>query len=348
MKRRVTWCQKLDDDLSSARMTVTPLLIGFQDLAEQANAAVTGMDFRFLFDERRQVFHIGYNASTEQLDPSYYDLLASEARIASLIAIAKGDVPQSHWQHLGRPVTKVNGKQVLLSWSGTMFEYLMPALFTKNYAGTFLSDSCYAALDAQVSYGQEQQVPWGISESGYFAFDVNLNYQYRAFGVPDLGYKRDLPDDLVIAPYASLIGLSLQPQAVLENMAHLEQLNMLGRFGFYEALDYTKTRLPAGQAHAIVQSYMAHHQGMILLAACNYLSDDVMVQRFHADEHIQSVELLLQEKIPQNPPIEYPHPDEPADLPERVRARSTVSRGACLSTVPFRRRMYFHRAIPAC
>jgi cyclic beta-1,2-glucan synthetase len=312
------WCQKLDDDLSTARMTVTPLLIGFRGLAEQANAVVTGMDFRFLFDERRQVFHIGYNASTEQLDPSYYDLLASEARIASLIAIAKGDVPPSHWQHLGRPVTKVNGKQVLLSWSGTMFEYLMPTLFIKNYAGTFLSDSCYAALDAQISYGQEQQVPWGISESGYVAFDVNLNYQYRAFGVPDLGYKRELHDDLVIAPYASLLGLSLQPQAVLENMAHLEQLNMLGRFGFYEALDYTNTRLSAGQTHAIVQSYMAHHQGMILMAACNYLSNDVMVQRFHADEHIQSVELLLQEKIPQNPPIEYPHPDEPVDLSEGV------------------------------
>jgi cyclic beta-1,2-glucan synthetase len=318
------WCQKLELDLSSARMTVTSLLIGFRDLAGQANAAVTGMDFRFLFDEHHQVFHIGYNTSTEQLDPSYYDLLASEARIASLIAIAKGDVPQSHWQHLGRPVTKVNGKQVLLSWNGTMFEYLMPALFTKNYAGTFLSDSCYAALEAQVSYGQEQHVPWGISESGYFAFDVNMNYQYRAFGVPDLGYKRELHDDLVIAPYASLLGLSLQPQAVLKNMAHLEQLNMLGRFGFYEALDYTKTRLPAGQAHAIVQSYLAHHQGMILMAACNYLSDDVMVQRFHADEHIQSVELLLQEKIPQNPPVEYPHPDEPLDLPQVVHSVSSA------------------------
>jgi len=226
------WCQKLDDGLSAARMTVKSLLIGFQDLAEQAKSAVTGMNFRFLFNGRSQVFHIGYNASTESLDPSYYDLLASEARITSLIAIAKGDVPQSHWQHLGRPVTKVNGKQVLLSWSGTMFEYLMPALFTKNYPGTFLSDSCYAALETQLRYGREHQVPWGISESGYFAFDVNLNYQYRAFGVPDLGYKRDLPDDLVIAPYASLLGLSLLPQAVLENMAHLEQLDMLGRFGF--------------------------------------------------------------------------------------------------------------------
>jgi cyclic beta-1,2-glucan synthetase len=314
------WCQKLESDLSSAQMAVRPLLIGFRDLAGQANAAVTGMDFRFLFSQRRQVFHIGYNVSTEQLDPSYYDLLASEARIASLIAIAKGDVPQSHWQHLGRPVTEVNGKQVLLSWSGTMFEYLMPTLFARNYAGTFLSESCYAALEAQVIYGKEQKVPWGISESGYYAFDLNLNYQYRAFGVPDLGYKRDLPEDLVVTPYASLLGLSLQPQAVLKNMAHLEQLNLLGRFGFYEALDYTKTRLPVSQTHATVQSYMAHHQGMILLAACNYLSDDIMIQRFHADEHIQSVELLLQEKIPQNPPIEYPHPDEPADLPEGIRA----------------------------
>ena len=316
----LAWCQKLDDGLSAAGLTVKSLLDGFQDLAERANSAVTGMDFCFLFDARRQVFRIGYNATTEQLDTSYYDLLASEARIASLIAIAKGDVPQSHWQHLGRPVTKVNGKQVLLSWNGTMFEYLMPALFIKNYAGTFLSDSCYAALEAQESYGREHKVPWGISESGYFAFDVNLNYQYRAFGVPDLGYRRDLPDDLVVAPYASLLGLSLQPPAVLENMAHLEQLNMRGRFGFYEALDYTKTRLPTGRAYARVQSYMAHHQGMILLAACNYLSKDVMVKRFHADERIQSVELLLQEKIPQNPPIEYPHPDETAVLPAKIRS----------------------------
>ncbi len=313
------WCQNLEDDLSSAHLTITPLLIGFRDLAAQANAAITAMDFRFLFNEHRQLFHIGYTPSAERLDPSYYDLLASESRIASLIAIAKGDVPQSHWQHLGRPVTEINGKQVLLSWSGTMFEYLMPTLFAKNYAGTFLSDSCYAALDAQESYGQEQQVPWGISESGYYAFDLDQHYQYRAFGVPTLGYKRDLPDDLVISPYASLMGLSLQPQAVLENMARLEKLNMLGRFGFYEALDYTKTRLLTGQTHATVQSYMAHHQGMILMAACNFLLDDVMVERFHADEHIQSVELLLQEKIPENPPLEFPHTDEPADLVEGVR-----------------------------
>jgi cyclic beta-1,2-glucan synthetase len=312
------WCQKLEDDLLTAQMSVTPLLIGFQGLADEANTMVNNMDFRFLFNEHRQVFHIGYNVGTEQLDPSFYDLLASEARIASLVAIAKGDVPQSHWQHLGRPVTQVKGEQVLLSWSGTMFEYLMPTLFTKNYPGTFLSDSCYTALDAQVHYGREKKVPWGVSESGYYAFDVNLNYQYQAFGVPNLGYKRESHDDLVITPYASLIGLSLRPQTILKNMAHLEELNMLGRFGFYESLDYTKTRIPEGQPYAIVKSYMAHHQGMILVAAANYLLDDVTVKHFHADAHIQSVELLLQEKIPPNPHIEYPHPEEPVEVPDGI------------------------------
>jgi cyclic beta-1,2-glucan synthetase len=319
------WCQTLDEDLSSARMTVTPMLIGFRDLAEQAKAVVLGMDFHFLFDERRQVFHIGYNAAREKLDDSYYDLLASEARIASLVAIAKGDVPQSHWLHLGRPVTKVNGKQVLLSWSGTMFEYLMPVLFTKIFEGTFLFDSCFAALDAQIGYGHENHVPWGVSESGYFAMDASQNYQYRAFGIPDLGYKRDLPDNLVVAPYASMLGLSLQPQMVLNNLTRLQDLNMLGRFGLYEAIDYTQARLHLNQKYAIVQSYMAHHQGMILLAACNSLMQNVMIRRFHADERIQSIELLLQEKIPQNPHIEYPHPDEPLDLPLAKRSVNSAA-----------------------
>jgi cyclic beta-1,2-glucan synthetase len=308
------WCQRLDDDLSSARMAVGPLLISYSDLAGQVNAIVNAMDFKFLFDEQRQVFHIGYNASTERLDTSYYDLLASEARIASLIAIAKGDVPQSHWLHLGRPITKVDGKLILLSWSGTMFEYLMPGLLIKNYEGTFLSDSCYAAIDAQRSYAQHKHIPWGISESGYLALDANLNYQYRAFGVPDLGIKRDVPKDLVVAPYASLLGLSLQPQAVLANMTRLENLHMLGRFGFYEAIDYTETHLPSEKQPAAVQSYMAHHQGMILLAVCNYFSKDGMVRRFHADERVRSIELLLQEKIPQDPHIEYPHPEETVEL----------------------------------
>ncbi len=308
------WCRKLDEDLSSARMTVGPLLISYSDLAGQANAIVNAMDFKFLFNEQRHVFHIGYNASTESLDGSYYDLLASEARTASLIAIAKGDVPQSHWLHLGRPITRVDGKLIMLSWSGTMFEYLMPDLLIKNYEGTFLSESCYAAVSVQISYAQQNHIPWGISESGYLAFDPNMNYQYRAFGVPDLGINREIRANLVVAPYASLLGLALQPQEVMANITRLENLHMIGRFGLYEAIDYTKTHLPPGEQYAIVQSYMAHHQGMILLAACNYLSKDVMVHRFHADERVQSIELLLQEKIPQNPHIEYPHPDDTVDL----------------------------------
>ena len=315
-----TWCQKLDQDLSSARMTVGPLLISYSELAGQANAIVNAMDFKFLFNEQRQVFHIGYNASTETLDGSYYDLLASEARTAGLIAIAKGDVPQNHWLHLGRPITKVDGKLIMLSWSGTMFEYLMPDLLIKNYGGTFLSDSCYAALAVQISYAQQNHIPWGISESGYLAFDSNMNYQYRAFGVPDLGINRDIPEDLVVAPYASLLGLSLQPQEVMANVTHLENLHMLGRFGLYEAIDYTKTHLPPGEQHAIVRSYMAHHQGMILLASCNYLLNNIMVRRFHADERVQSIELLLQEKIPQDPRIEYPHPEETVHLQSITRS----------------------------
>ena len=313
------WCRKLGDDLETARLSVESLLAGYRDLARQADDAIQAMDFKFLFDQQRHVFHIGYNATTEKLDTSYYDLLASEARLASLVAIAKGDVPQSHWQYLGRPVTRVNGKQVLLSWSGTMFEYLMPNLLTRNYQGTFLSDSSYAAIDAQAGYTQQKHIPWGVSESGFYAFDAAMNYQYRAFGMPELGFKRDLSEDIVVTPYASILGLSLRPQAVMANLARLESLKMLGRFGFYEAIDFTRKRLAPDQPQAIVQSYMAHHQGMILLAACNALMDDSMVRRFHRDAHIQSVELLLQEKVPQNPPIEYPHSDVPADLPERLR-----------------------------
>lgn len=314
------WCQKLDRELDSAKFRVEVLLIGYQDLASRANARFNAMDFKFLFDDQRQVFHIGYNMTNEKLDGSYYDLLASEARLASLIAIAKGDVPQSHWMRLGRPVTRIGNKQVLLSWSGTMFEYLMPLLIAKNYEETFLYDSTHAALEAQIHYTKSKNMPWGISESGYYGFDVNMNYQYRAFGVPSLGYKRDLPDDLVIAPYASVLGLTLQPHAVVENIEHLEKLNVMGRFGLYEALDYTKSRLTTGQVFAVVQSYMAHHQGMVLLAASNYLLKNITVERFHTDERIQSIELLLQEKIPQNLHVEYPHPKktERADSAERA------------------------------
>ncbi|HSD84309.1 MAG TPA: glucoamylase family protein, partial [Anaerolineae bacterium] len=304
------WCTRLDEALAEARMAAGPILIGYRNLIEQADEFFRAMDFRFLYNPQRRVFHLGYNLAADRLDNNFYDLLASEARIASLIAIAKRDVPQTHWLHLARPLTQVNGLRALLSWSGTMFEYLMPTLFMHSYDGTLLNQSERAAIDCQIAYGREKGVPWGISESAYYHFDAALNYQYRAFGVPALGFKRGLGEDLVVAPYASLLALSRRPKAVFENIQRLKQHQLLSHFGLYEAIDFTASRLPAGQDSALVRAYMAHHQGMILLALANYLGDDSMVKRFHAEPHIQSVELLLQEQIPTAAPLEFPQTEE--------------------------------------
>lgn len=324
VEEAVKWCQQLAAKLSAARMTAESLTIGCEKLAQQAEAYFEAMDFRFLFDRQRQVFHIGYNVETDMLDPNYYDLLASEARIAGLIAIAKHDVPQNHWLYLARPLTQVNGGRTLLSWSGTMFEYLMPSLLMRSYTGTLLNQSCRNAIEYQMAYGRQNNVPWGISESGYYAFDANMNYQYRAFGVPRLGLKRGLADDLVITPYASLLALSFHPQAVLQNISHLIEQGLLGCYGLYEAVDYTSTRLPLGRKKAIVRSYMVHHQGMILISLLNTLQDNKMVNRFHAEPRIQSVELLLQEHVPLQTPLEYPQ-EEAASAARPKQATTTIS-----------------------
>jgi len=304
------WCLHLTVELASARMAAESLLIGFRDLGDQAEAYFQEMDFDFLFDKSRQVFHIGYNVETGALDGNYYDLLASEARIASLLAIAKGDVPQSHWMHLARPITQVDGVRALLSWGGTMFEYLMPLLMVRQYPGSLLEQSNRAAVAHQIAHARRENAPWGISESGYYRFDAGMHYQYQGFGAPGLGLKRGLSEDTVVAPYASLLALPLRPQAVMRNIAHLTELQMLGRYGFYEAIDYTRSRLPPDQKSAIVYSYMVHHQGMVLLSLTNYLHDDVMVRRFHADPLVQSVQLLLQEQSSRQAPIEHPHPED--------------------------------------
>ncbi len=304
------WCARLGRKLAFAVKTADALLIGFQDLEEQSARHVRDMDFRFLFDEQRRLFHIGYNVTAERLDPNYYDLLASESRIASLVSIARNEVPPSHWLYLGRPLTRVDGRPALLSWGGTMFEYLMPALLMRNYEGTLLQRSCLAAVDAQIDYARRKQVPWGISESGYYAFDADQNYQYRTFGVPGLGFKRNLSEDLVVAPYASLLALSLRPHQVMKNIARLDELHMLGPYGFYESIDFSPTRLPVGEKQAIVRSCMAHHQGMILLSIVNALHDAVMVRRFHADPTVRSVEFFLQEKVPYDAPLEAAQPED--------------------------------------
>ena len=298
------WCERLSRDLYTARMTVESLMIGTRDLSEQAEAYFQAMDFSFLFDPQRQVFHLGYDAAAERLSDNYYDLLASEARIASLVAIAKGDVPQSHWLHLDRPLARVDGMRMLLSWNGSMFEYLMPRLLMRTTEGTLLDQTDQAVVRRQIAYARQKKVPWGISESGYYQFDANQNYQYRGFGVPEVGRKRGLGEDLVIAPYASLLALPLDPEAVGRNVDRLIKQQVLGQYGFYEAIDYTHSRLPLGQERAIVQSYMAHHQGMILVALANFLADGAAVRRFHADPRVRSVELLLQEQVPQRAPVE--------------------------------------------
>ncbi|HET6822862.1 MAG TPA: glucoamylase family protein, partial [Anaerolineales bacterium] len=300
------WCDTLTYDLESARKNSISLLNNFSTLASRAEGYVQSMPFAFLYDAQRHVFHIGYNVESGRLDSNYYDLMASEARIASLVAIARGDVPQNHWLHLSRPLTEFDGARCLLSWSGTMFEYLMPKLFLESYPNTLMDESCQAAIEQQIRYAAEKNIPWGISEASYYNFDAQQIYQYQAFGVPSLGYKRGLSNDLVVAPYASVLALPFMPQEVMQNLARLEDLQMWGLYGLYESVDFTPERLKTGESHAVIRTYMVHHQGMILLSLCNYLFDKRMIRRFHADPRIQSVELLLQEQTPENAPTEHP------------------------------------------
>src|SRR5690606_6779135 len=292
--------------LKAAQNTAADMLLNLQTVQQNIDTEFESMDFGFLYDTERRLFHIGYNVDVEHLDGSYYDLLASEARLASFLAIARRDVPQKHWLQLSRPVTLINDVQTLFSWSGTSFEYFMPLLFMRNYPNTLLYQSYQAVVEHQRDYARRHEVPWGISESGYYAFDGSQNYQYRAFGLPTVALKHGQDRDLVVAPYASIIALPVAPAAVAENIEALIGTGALTTYGFVEAIDYTESRLPLGQDLAYVSEYMAHHQGMILLALTNYLHDNIMVGRFHADPRVQSVELLLMEKIPHETTFEQP------------------------------------------
>ncbi len=224
------------------------------------------MKFDFLFDPARHLFSIGYRVADGSLDPNCYDLLASEARLASFVAIAKGDVPALHWFRLGRGLTPVDRGSALISWSGSMFEYLMPSLVMRAPAGSLLEQTNRLVVRRQIKYGAQLGVPWGISESAYNARDLELTYQYSNFGVPGLGLKRGLRENAVIAPYATALAAMVDPEAAAQNFSRLRAAGGLGRFGWYEALDYTPSRVPEGETVAIVRAYMAHHQGMTLVA----------------------------------------------------------------------------------
>jgi cyclic beta-1,2-glucan synthetase len=309
-RKAMDWLDAMDRGLAQAKTNANVLMNLYAHSVTRTERFVMEMDFKFLYHPQRRVFHNGFNLETGQLDDNHYDLLASEARIASVVALAKAEVPQIHWLQLSRPLTRVEGIYVLLSWSATMFEYLMPPLFLRSYSGTLLADSAQGAVLHQIAYGKAKGVPWGISESGFYLFDANQNYQYRAFGVPGLGFKRGLGDDLVVAPYASLMAISYDPHAVAKNLVSLLEYNSFGLYGLYESIDFTVDRLPLGDTSAVVREYMTHHQGMILMALANYFDKDIMVRRMHSDPRIQSVELLLQEQIPQAIPLQNPYAED--------------------------------------
>ena len=291
------------------------------DLARRAGAFADGMSFRFLYDPQRRLLSIGYRLADAEgpgrLDLSFYDLLASEARLASFIGIAKGDLPETHWFHLGRLLTSVHGSPTLLSWSATLFEYLTPLLFMKSYPDTLLDQTCRMALRRQIEYGKDRDVPWGISESAYNLVDRHDNYQYKAFGVPGLGLKRGLGDELVVAPYASALAAMLDPAEAARNLRRLSGEGLEGGYGYYEAIDYTHGKADEASSPSpgvIVRTFMAHHQGMTLAALANTLLGDPMVRRFHADPRVQATELLLQERVPRQSPITQPRPVEETRL----------------------------------
>ncbi|MGB5742458.1 MAG: glucoamylase family protein, partial [Sedimenticolaceae bacterium] len=268
-----------------------------QRLARQAGE-LAHEEYGFLYDKDSHLLSIGYNVDERRRDASYYDLLASEARLSVFVAISQGQLPQESWFALGRLLTSAGGEPILLSWSGSMFEYLMPQLVMPTYEHTLLDQTARAAVARQIHYGQQRDVPWGMSESGYNTVDVHLNYQYRAFGVPGLGLKRGLVEDLVVAPYASALALMVAPEAACLNLQRLSAAGAEGQFGFFEAIDYTPARQRRGESHALVRSYMAHHQGMSLLALAHLLLDRPMQKRFASDPLFQATLLLLQERIP--------------------------------------------------
>lgn len=268
------------------------------ELSQASDRIVKEMDFGFLFDPKRKVFSIGLNPEREEYDDYYYDLLASEARLASFIAVAKTDVPQEHWFRLARPLTIVRRNIALISWGGTMFEYLMPLIVMRDFDGSLLAESARAAVERHIEYAREQKIPWGMSESSCGGRDKHQNYQYGTFGAPGLGLKRGLNEDQVIAPYATLLAAIVKPHAAIDNLRRLESEGALGRYGYYEAIDYTARRLPHNQKNLIVRVFMAHHQGMGLVSLDNVINAGVMQDRFHNSPLVQATELLLQEHIP--------------------------------------------------
>ena len=284
--------------LEESRSACANLAEMLSGIVARAGQLFDEIDFGFLVDPGCRLFSIGYRADDNRLDPSFYDLLASEARLASFIAVAKGQVPPSHWLRLGRVLIPVNHGAALVSWSGSMFEYLMPSLIMYTPRDSLLDQTCRLVVERQISYGKENQVPWGVSESAYNIRDLSFNYQYSAFGIPGLGLKRGLGHELVISPYATVLAAMYSPSAAAKNFRELEAVGACGPYGFYEAIDFTAARLPEGTKAVVIKAYMAHHQGMSLVALDNVVHDGIMRHRFHREPMMTAAEFLLQERMP--------------------------------------------------
>ncbi len=296
----------LDEQSRAATLLADRLLA----IADRSRQLFETMDFGFLFDPTRKLFSIGFRTRDGTLDPSYYDLLASESRLTSFLAIAKGDVAADHWFRLGRSLTPVGRGSALVSWSGSMFEYLMPSLIMREPVTSLLGQTVRLIVDRQINYAAERSVPWGISESAFNARDLEQSYQYSSFGVPGLGLKRGLSEDLVVAPYATALAALIEPEAAVRNIGRLVAAGAGGTYGLREALDYTTRRLPEGESVAVVKSYMAHHQGMALVAIGNVLNGGLMVERFHDDPIVEAAELLLHERMPRDVLVARPRAEE--------------------------------------
>ena len=346
------WLDLLVQEVDRSRRNASEQLSQLDELIAQSQQLEGGMGMRFLYDEERRIFAIGYQVAERRLDTSFYDLLASEARLTSLLAIARGEVPVEHWWALSRPFGSAYGRLPLLSWSGTMFEYLMPLLFTQTHENSLLDRACYDAVHCQIGYGRQNRVPWGISESAFSALDRHNVYQYRAFGVPALALKRGQEEDLVVAPYAAALALGVEPAAAMKNLRRLAILYdsaLLGEYGYFEAIDYSRRTELEGAAGIIIHCYMVHHQGMSLLAYDNALHDNAMRRRFHSDPRIRATEPLLHEHIPEQilPTSGGAHEERPvrqtiaadgasavAQMPDLGSPRThLLSNGKCSATV---------------
>jgi len=323
----LTWLDQFEKSIDEANAFAHIQLKELKELARQA-AALAEMEYDFLYDKSQRLLAIGYDESNHHRDPSYYDLLASEARLASFVAIAQGKIPQESWFALGRRLTRSGNTPVLLSWSGSMFEYLMPGLVMPTYKNTLLDEMCIGSVGRQIEYGEQQGIPWGISESCYNLVDAHLTYQYRAFGVPGLGFKRGLGLDLVVAPYATILALMVNPLRAYKNLEVMKKKGFEGQFGFYEAIDYTPVRLARDKRYAIIRTFMTHHQGMSLLSFAYLLLDQPMQKRFEADTEFQTALLLLQEQVPQSVGFytgSSDHEVSPASVTAEIRVITTAN-----------------------